>query len=89
MSAQVPVSLWFCHADCRDSLEFGYLVPWHSRFQFTYPDRFDSGVGIMNYLLNSGGGASGVDMEQVLKVGKALLFSPLIGFALLGYYSCW
>ncbi|ATO18339.1 anion permease [Acinetobacter sp. LoGeW2-3] len=39
------------------------------------------GVGIMNYLLNSGGGASGVDMEQVLKVGKALLFSPLIGFA--------
>ncbi len=39
------------------------------------------GVGIMNYLLNAGGGASGVDMEQVLKVGKALLFSPLIGFA--------
>ena len=42
------------------------------------------GVGIMNYLLNSGGGASGVDMEQVLKVGKALLFSPLIGFAFAG-----
>ena len=39
------------------------------------------GVGIMNYLLNSGNGASGVDMDQVLKVGKALLFSPLIGFA--------
>lgn len=39
------------------------------------------GVGIMNYLMNQGGGASGVDMEQVLKVGKALLFSPLIGFA--------
>ncbi|MBE9401614.1 MAG: inorganic phosphate transporter [Acinetobacter sp.] len=39
------------------------------------------GVGIMNYLLNSGGGASGVDMDQVIKVGKALLFSPLIGFA--------
>jgi Phosphate/sulphate permeases len=38
----------------------------------------------MNYLLNSGGGASGVDMEQVLKVGKALLFSPLIGFAFAG-----
>lgn len=42
------------------------------------------GVGIMNYLLNSGSGASGVDMEQVLKVGKALLFSPLIGFAFAG-----
>ena len=39
------------------------------------------GVGIMNYLLHSGSGASGVDMEQVIKVGKALLFSPLIGFA--------
>jgi inorganic phosphate transporter, PiT family len=39
------------------------------------------GVGIMNYILNAGNGASGVDMEQVLKVGKALLFSPLIGFA--------
>ena len=39
------------------------------------------GVGIMNYILHSGSGASSVDMEQVLKVGKALLFSPLIGFA--------
>ena len=39
------------------------------------------GVGIMNYILNAGAGASGVDMEQVIKVGKALLFSPLIGFA--------
>ena len=39
------------------------------------------GVGIMNYLLNAGSGASGIDMEQVMKVGKALLFSPLIGFA--------
>ncbi len=38
------------------------------------------GVGIMNYILNSAGGASGVDMDQVIKVGKALLFSPLIGF---------
>ena len=39
------------------------------------------GVGIMNYILNAGSGASGIDMEQVIKVGKALLFSPLIGFA--------
>lgn len=39
------------------------------------------GVGIMNYILHAGSGASGVDMEQVIKVGKALLFSPLIGFA--------
>ncbi|WP_445660241.1 inorganic phosphate transporter [Acinetobacter sp. F16] len=39
------------------------------------------GVGIMNYILHMGNGASGVDMDQVIKVGKALLFSPLIGFA--------
>ena len=39
------------------------------------------GVGVMNYLLHAGNGASGVDMDQVIKVGKALLFSPLIGFA--------
>ena len=39
------------------------------------------GVGIMYYILNAGTGASGIDMEQVMKVGKALLFSPLIGFA--------
>ncbi|SPL72468.1 inorganic phosphate transporter [Acinetobacter stercoris] len=39
------------------------------------------GVGIMNYILHSSSGASGIDMDQVIKVGKALLFSPLIGFA--------
>ena len=39
------------------------------------------GVGIMNYILNAGSGASGIDLERVIKVGKALLFSPLIGFA--------
>lgn len=38
------------------------------------------GVGIMNHLLHASSGASGVDMDQVMKVGKALLFSPLIGF---------
>lgn len=42
------------------------------------------GVGIMNYILHAGTGASGIDMEQVLKVGKALLFSPLIGFVFAG-----
>ena len=40
------------------------------------------GVGIMNHLLNASTGmSSGVDIDQVIKVGKALLFSPLIGFA--------
>ncbi|HEE6470886.1 inorganic phosphate transporter [Acinetobacter baumannii] len=40
------------------------------------------GVGIMNHLLSASTGVttSGVDMDQVIKVGKALLFSPLIGF---------
>ena len=41
------------------------------------------GVGVMNQLLSSSmAGTSGIDMEQVTKVGKALLFSPLIGFTL-------
>lgn len=41
------------------------------------------GVGIMNHMLSASTGVttSGVDMDQVIKVGKALLFSPLIGFA--------
>ncbi len=40
------------------------------------------GVGMMNHLLHTAtNSASGIDMDQVLKVGKALLFSPLIGFA--------
>jgi PiT family inorganic phosphate transporter len=38
------------------------------------------GVGIANQLLRGRSGVSGVDMEQVTKVFKALLFSPLIGF---------
>lgn len=38
------------------------------------------GVAVMNYLLTSGSGSS-VDVDQIVKVGKALLFSPLIGFA--------
>ena len=41
------------------------------------------GVGIMNQVLHSAtDGVSGVDIEQVLKVAKALFFSPLIGFGL-------
>ncbi|MCH4248036.1 MAG: inorganic phosphate transporter [Acinetobacter populi] len=40
------------------------------------------GVGLMNQLIHSStGGTSGVDVDQIIKVGKALLFSPLIGFA--------
>ncbi len=40
------------------------------------------GVGLMNQLLHANmGGASGIDVEQMTKVGKALLFSPLVGFA--------
>jgi PiT family inorganic phosphate transporter len=38
------------------------------------------GVGITNQLLHGKSGVSGVDWEQVTKVFKALLFSPLVGF---------
>ncbi|SDC17798.1 inorganic phosphate transporter [Acinetobacter boissieri] len=42
------------------------------------------GVGLMNQILHSGfsSGLSGIDVTQVMKVVKALLFSPLIGFGL-------
>ncbi len=40
------------------------------------------GVGLANQWLNQRSGASGLDWDQVIKVLKALLFSPLIGFAL-------
>ena len=42
------------------------------------------GVGLANQLLNPHAGTSGVDWEQAIKVLKALLISPLIGFALAG-----
>ncbi|HET7102700.1 MAG TPA: anion permease [Terracidiphilus sp.] len=42
------------------------------------------GVGLANHLLNPRLVTSGVDWNQVIKVLKALLFSPLIGFVLAG-----
>jgi PiT family inorganic phosphate transporter len=38
------------------------------------------GVGLANQLIGASGATSGVDWQQALKVGKSLLFSPLIGF---------
>ncbi len=38
------------------------------------------GVGIANQLMRGRSGVSGIDVEQVTKVFKALLVSPLIGF---------
>ena len=40
------------------------------------------GVGLANQFINGHSGTSGVDWEQVTKVFKALIFSPLIGFTL-------
>ncbi|KPA93090.1 MULTISPECIES: inorganic phosphate transporter [Pseudomonas] len=40
------------------------------------------GVGVANALMHGRDGTSGVDWSQVTKIGYALLFSPLIGFAL-------
>ena len=43
------------------------------------------GVGLANQLLAPAGqGTSGVDWSQAVSVGKALLFSPVIGFVLSG-----
>ncbi len=40
------------------------------------------GVGIANQIMQGNSGTAGVDWEQVTKVFKALLVSPLVGFAL-------
>ncbi|MGA8042466.1 MAG: inorganic phosphate transporter [Terracidiphilus sp.] len=42
------------------------------------------GVGLMNQWLNPHGGASGLDWDQAIKVLKALLISPIVGFTLAG-----
>lgn len=42
------------------------------------------GVGLANQLLTLHSGASGLDWTQVVKVLKALLISPLLGFVLAG-----
>ncbi len=39
------------------------------------------GVGIANQLIHGRSGVSGVDMDQVKKVGLALAVSPVVGFA--------
>jgi PiT family inorganic phosphate transporter len=40
------------------------------------------GVGVANAIMRGQNGTAGVDWDQVTKVGEALLFSPLFGFAL-------
>ena len=40
------------------------------------------GVGIMNQIMQGNSGTAGVDWEQVTKVFKALLISPLVGFVM-------
>jgi inorganic phosphate transporter, PiT family len=40
------------------------------------------GVGIANQLMQGNSGTSGVEWEQVTKVFKALLVSPIVGFAM-------
>jgi PiT family inorganic phosphate transporter len=42
------------------------------------------GVGIANQLMNAHSGTSGVDMEQVTKVFRVLLISPVVGFCCAG-----
>ncbi len=42
------------------------------------------GVGIANQLMSARTGTSGVDWAQALNIGKSLLLSPIVGFALAG-----
>jgi PiT family inorganic phosphate transporter len=42
------------------------------------------GVGLTNQLMMGSSGTSGVDWSQALAIGRSLLFSPVIGFAVAG-----
>ena len=42
------------------------------------------GVGVANQLMQGNSGTAGVDWEQVTKVFKALLISPVVGFVMAG-----
>src|SRR6266851_4481338 len=42
------------------------------------------GVGVANALLHGRSGTTGVDWNQAVSIGKALLFSPIFGFLLAG-----
>ena len=42
------------------------------------------GVGVANELISAKSGTSGVDWGQAANIGKSLLISPLVGFALAG-----
>jgi PiT family inorganic phosphate transporter len=42
------------------------------------------GVGVTNALLHGRSGTSGVDVDQAVSIGNALLFSPIFGFVLAG-----
>jgi PiT family inorganic phosphate transporter len=42
------------------------------------------GVGIANQLMNARSGTSGVDWGQAVNIGKSLLLSPVVGFAVAG-----
>jgi PiT family inorganic phosphate transporter len=42
------------------------------------------GVGVANALLHGRSGTTGVDWNQAISIGKALLFSPIFGFLLAG-----
>jgi PiT family inorganic phosphate transporter len=46
------------------------------------------GVGIANQLMAGNNGTAGVDWDQVTKVFKVLLISPLVGFAWRGCSCC-
>jgi PiT family inorganic phosphate transporter len=47
------------------------------------------GVGVANAMMHGRSGTAGVDWSQAENIGRALLFSPLIGFAMAGRCSFW
>ncbi len=72
----------FCAADRGDHLERRHLVFRPARLKLAHPDRIDHGRRHHQRAAARPHGTSGVDWSQAAGIGKALLLSPLFGFAL-------
>ena len=60
----------------------GHLVFRSAGLEFAHPDRVDHRRRARESLARGQDGTSGVDWGQATEVGKSLLFSPIVGFAL-------
>ena len=58
------------------------MVPGPAGIEFPYADRINHRGGVANQLMAVKTGTSGADWGQAANIGKSLLVSPLVGFAM-------